>query len=89
MELLHIISFICGGLVSAIIFYPNKKSYKSKINYLTGLLSFQFYLGVRFGQTNKRIPPIEDDVQLRLIAMHCAGHYAAQAEMCAKQMEEL
>lgn len=59
MDLGDIISFIVGGLVSAVIFYPKKKRINSY--FIASQYAYWWYAGMHFAQKNSELPPISEN----------------------------
>jgi hypothetical protein len=87
MELTHIIAFICGGLISSIIFYPRPNK-KERVEYLSTILSYQFYCGISQAQKTE-LPKIQNDDHLNFVALSNRPIYENQAIVMLKTMEKL
>jgi hypothetical protein len=89
MTIYHILMFVAGGLVSAVIFYPHKKKMPmNKLDYMTTILSYQYHYGIYTAQ--HREPPIfESESQINMVALTCSPHFKQSAEHVLKSLEEL
>lgn len=86
MELSNIIAFICGGLISAIVFYPRHKEKKKE--YLAAIMSYQFYSGIYFAQ-KVQLPHIISEEHCKFMAAHNVLLHKKSADFVFESMEKL
>ena len=74
MELGHIVSFILGGFISAIIFYPKKKK-KPDVEFVAKSLAYWWFSGIYHAQTSKDILKVDRDLILPLATNRISVEY--------------
>lgn len=60
MDLGDIISFILGGFISAVIFYPKKKK-EINPDFIASQYAYWWYAGIHFAQKNTKLPLISEN----------------------------
>jgi len=91
-ELLLIISFCLGGLVSLLIFRPKKmKANQKMISYLSYMFSIHFFGGIYQGQNNKELPniPSFNDKVFNEFTIYQSCNFEKSAKIVIEQMVKM
>lgn len=87
MELGHIISFILGGFISAIIFYPKKRK-ALNVDYIASVMAFWWFSGICFKQENPNSPEVKQaEVPYMATNKMFIDQFKQQAELFCKTIE--
>jgi hypothetical protein len=88
MDIYHILMFIAGGCISALIFRPKRSTKDKQIKAMSALFSFQFHAGIYAAQ-HESPPMFESKDQVVMVSRFSSEHFVQSAKLAINSLEKL